>query len=105
MNRIERLLWEEENLKDMEKRKARRTTFAKALSIGLVVGVLVLLAARPWPPSFYDAREQASNAKWTAVQSAAAPKSVAGANAGAAGDRIIEPERYAPRDDAPGGEF
>lgn len=105
MNRIERLLWEEENLKDMGRRKSRGTTFVKALSIGLVVGVLALLAARPWPPSFYDAREQASNAKWTAAQSAVAPKPASGARARAAGDRIVEPERYAPRDEAPGGEF
>ena len=73
MNRIERLLWEEENLQEMEKPKPRGSMFAKALSIGLLVGVIALLAARPWPPSFYDAREQASNAKWNAAQSAAAP--------------------------------
>ena len=74
MNRIERLLWEEANLRAMEKRRPRGSTFAKALFIGLVVGVLALLAARPWPPSFYDAREQASNAKWNSAQSATAPK-------------------------------
>ena len=81
MNRIERLLWEEENLKDIEEKRKSRGTFAKALSIGLAVGVFVLLAARPWPPSFYDAREQASNAKWTASQTAAPPKPAANAKA------------------------
>lgn len=105
MNRIERLLWEEENLKDMEIRKSRGKMFAKALWIGLLAGLFALLAARPWPPSFYDAREQASNAKWAAAQSSVAPKPAKGARAGEAGDRIIEPERYAPRDDAPEREF
>jgi hypothetical protein len=85
-----------ENLKDIEKRKARRTTFAKALSIGLVVGVLVLLAARPWPPSFYDAREQASMQNGHA-QSVVASKPTA-VSRRAAGVRIIEPERT-PADD------
>ena len=95
MNRIERLLWEEANLREMEKRKPRGSTFAKALTIGLVVGVLALLAARPWPPSFYDAREQASNAKWNA-QSVAASKPASGVKAPAAamrGDDVTSGER------------
>jgi hypothetical protein len=105
MNRIERLLWEEANLRDMERRRSRGATFARALSIGLAVGMFVLLAARPWPASFYDAREQASNAKWAAIQSAAPSKPAHGARAGGDGDRIVEPERYTPRDDGPAGGF
>jgi hypothetical protein len=105
MNRIERLLWEEAHLRDMEKRRSRATTFAKALSIGLAVGVLALLASRPWPPSFPEARVQKSTEKWAATQAAAAPKPAAGARTSGAGGRIIEPERYAPRKDAPEAPF
>ena len=75
MNRIDRLLWEESNLRDIEKLKARGSTFAKALWIALLAGMFALLTARPWPPSFYDARVQTSSAKWEAVRSAAAEKS------------------------------
>jgi hypothetical protein len=52
----------------------------------LLVGVIALIAARPWPPSFYDAREQASNAKWNAAQSAAG-RQPASANAPSAAPR------------------
>ena len=75
MNRIDRLLWEESNIRDIEKLKAHGSTFAKALWIAFLVGMFALLTARPWPPSFYDARVQTSNAKWEAVRSAAAEKS------------------------------
>ena len=75
MNRIDRLLWEESNVRDIEKPKARGGTFAKVLWIAFLACMFALLSARPWPPSFYDARVQTSNAKWEAVRSAAADKS------------------------------
>ena len=74
MNRIDRLLWEESNVRDIEKLKSRGRIFAKALWIAFLVGMFALLMARPWPPSFYEARVQTSNAKWDAVRSAAAGK-------------------------------
>ena len=74
MNRIDRLLWEEANLRDIEKLKARGSLFAKALWIAFLAGMFALLTARPWPLSFYEARVQTSNAKWEAVRSAAAVK-------------------------------
>jgi len=72
MNRIDRLLWEETNIREIEieKLKSRGSTFAKALWIALLVGMFALLTTRPWPPSFYEARVQTSNAKWDAVRSA-----------------------------------
>ena len=75
MNRIDRLLWEESNVRDIEKLKSRGSIFAKALWIAFLVGMFALLTVRPWPPSFYEARVQTSNAKWDAVRSAAAAKS------------------------------
>ena len=75
MNRIDRLLWEESNLRDMEKLKSRGSIFAKALWVALLAAMFALLMARPWPPSFYEARVQTSDAKWEAVRSAAATKS------------------------------
>ena len=75
MNRIDRLLWEESNIRDIEKLKARGSAFAKALWIAFLAVMFALLTARPWPPSFYDARVQTSNAKWEALRSAAAEKS------------------------------
>jgi hypothetical protein len=72
MNRIDRLLWEEANVRDIEKLKSRGSTFAKALWVALLVGMFALLMARPWPPSFYEARVQTSDAKWEAARSAAA---------------------------------
>ena len=74
MNRIDRLLWEETNIRDIEKLKSRGSIFAKALWIAFLVGMFVLLTARPWPPSFYEARVQTSNAKWETLRSAAAAK-------------------------------
>jgi hypothetical protein len=74
MNRIDRLLWEESNIHDIEKLKSRGRIFAKALWIALLAGMFALLTARPWPPSFYEARVQTSNAKWEAARSAAADK-------------------------------
>jgi hypothetical protein len=71
MNRIDRLLWEESNIRDIEKLKSRGSIFAKALWIAFLAGMFTLLMARPWPPSFYEARVQTSNAKWEAVRSAA----------------------------------
>ncbi|HET7032492.1 MAG TPA: hypothetical protein VFJ48_05165, partial [Casimicrobiaceae bacterium] len=44
--------------------------------------MFALLTARPWPPSFYDARVQTSNAKWEAVRSAAMAKSTNDVKAG-----------------------
>ena len=75
MNRIDRLLWEETNIRDIEKLKSRGSIFAKALWIAFLAGMFALLMVRPWPPSFYEARVQTSNAKWDAVRSAAAGKS------------------------------
>jgi hypothetical protein len=75
MNRIDRLLWEEANVRDIEKLKSRGSILAKALWIAFLAGVFALLIARPWPPSFYEARVQTSNAKWEAVRSAASAKS------------------------------
>ena len=75
MNRIDRLLWEEANVRDIEKLKSRGSTFAKALWIALLAGIFALLTARPWPPSFYDARVQTSNAKWEAARPAPAAQS------------------------------
>ena len=74
MNRIDRLLWEESNVRDIEKLKSRGSIFAKALWIAFLVGMFALLTARPWPPSFYEARVQTSNAKWEAVRAAASTK-------------------------------
>ncbi len=73
MNRLERLLWEEGNLSEIAKQKSRRSTWAKGVAIAFLVGACVLLASRPWPPSFADARVEASDGKWAAAQSAAAP--------------------------------
>ena len=95
MNRIDRLLWEESNVRDIEKLKARGSLFAKALWIALLVGMFALLTARPWPPSFYEARVQTSNAKWDAVRSAAAAKSANELNSHAsrkADDSMTTPE-------------
>jgi len=75
MNRIDRLLWEETNIRDIEKLKARGSTFARALWIAFLAGMFALLTTRPWPPSFYEARVQTSDAKWEAVRSAAVAKS------------------------------
>ena len=75
MNRIDRLLWEESNIHDIEKLKSRGRIFAKALWIALLAGMFALLTARPWPPSFYEARVQTSNAKWEALRSAGVAKS------------------------------
>ncbi len=75
MNRIDRLLWEEANIRDIEKPKARGSTLAKVLWIAFLAVMFALLTARPWPPSFYEARVQTSNAKWDAVRSAAAGRS------------------------------
>ena len=74
MNRIDRLLWEESNVRDIEKLKSRGSIFAKALWTAFLVGMFALLTTRPWPPSFYEARVQTSNAKWDAVRSAASAK-------------------------------
>jgi hypothetical protein len=87
MNRIERLLWEEDNIKDMAKQKSHGSACAKAVFIALLAGVFALLASRPWPPSFPDARVQTSADKWTAAQSAAAPNPPSDPKAPSAGMR------------------
>ena len=50
MNRIERMLWEEEQIKaiEPEKRGTRETT-VKAVSLVLLAVVVAFLATRPWP--------------------------------------------------------
>jgi hypothetical protein len=75
MNRIDRLLWEEANIRDIEKPRSRGSVFAKVLWIAFLAGTFALLTARPWPPSFYDARVQTSSAKWEAVRASAAARS------------------------------
>ena len=72
MNRLERLLWEESNIKEIAKEKSRGNPWAKGVSIALLVGAFALLAARPWPPSFPDARVESAAAKTAAAQSSAA---------------------------------
>ena len=98
MNRIERLLWEEANIKDIAKPKSRGSACAKIVSITFLVVVFALLASRPWPPSFPEARVQASAAKTAAAQSAAAAKSAANAKTSAsqvAHDAVTAAERPA----------
>jgi len=95
MNRIDRLLWEETNVRDVEKLKSRGSIFAKALWVAFLVGMFALLTARPWPPSFYEARVQTSDAKWEAVRSAANAKSANDTKPRAslgADDRMTMPE-------------
>ena len=75
VNRIDRLLWEEANLRELEKLKSRGSVFAKVLWVAFLVGMFVLLTERPWPPSFYEARVQTANAKWEAIGSDVAAKS------------------------------
>ena len=88
MNRINRLLWEEANLRELEKLKSRGSVFVKVLWVAFLVGMFVLLTERPWPPSFYEARVQTANAKWEAIGSDSAAKSArdgrASASAGVA---------------------
>jgi len=80
MNRLERLLWEECNVNEIAKQKSRRgSAWAKGVSIALLVGAFALLAARPWPPSFADARVESAAAKTAAAQSAAVPGRESGA--------------------------
>jgi len=51
MNRIERMLWEESNLRQIEraKQRSRAAILARAVTIASVVGVLLMLATRPAP--------------------------------------------------------
>lgn len=94
MNRLERLLWEEANINEIAKEKSRRSTLAKGVAIALLVGACVLLASRPWPPSFADARVQASDGKWATAQRAAAPNPTTSADApatGAASNGSVKP--------------
>jgi len=72
MNRLERFLWEEGNIKAIAKEKSRGSAWAKGVSIALLVGAFALLAARPWPPSFADARVESAAAKTAAAQSTTA---------------------------------
>ena len=72
MNRLERLLWEEGNINEIAKENSRRSAWTKGVSIALLVGAFTLLAARPWPPSFADARVESAAAKTAAAHSAAA---------------------------------
>ena len=72
MNRLERQLWEEANIQEISKHKPRATSFGRALSIALVVGIFASLAVRPWPASYPDARVNAAAAKTAAAQAAAA---------------------------------
>ena len=81
MNRLERLLWEEGNINEIAKEKSRRSAWAKGVSIALLVGAFTMLAARPWPPSFADARVESAAAKTAAAHSAAAPGGESGARA------------------------
>jgi hypothetical protein len=103
MNRIERLLWEEANVKEIARPKSRGSTCAKVVSIALLVGALGLLAWRPWPPSFPEARVQASAAKMAAAQAAAAQNRAPEAKApasGIAGDGAVATQRGTRRDNA-----
>jgi len=70
MNRLERLLWEESNVTDIAKQTSRRGGWAKGVSVALLVAAFALLAARPWPPSFADARVESAAAKTAAAQAA-----------------------------------
>ena len=63
MNRINRLLWEEANVRELEKLKSRGSVSAKVLWVAFLVGLFVLLTERPWRPSFYEARVQTASAK------------------------------------------
>ncbi len=79
MNRLERFLWEEGNIKEIAKEKSRGSAWAKGVSIALLVGAFALLAARPWPPSFADARVESAAAKTAAAQATAATGRESGA--------------------------
>jgi hypothetical protein len=61
MNRIERMLWEESNMNEIARLKPESRTgrfFKTVVLIAFLVGVITLLAARPWPPSMHEARAQ-----------------------------------------------
>ena len=95
MKRIDRLLWEETYLRELEKLKSRGSVSAKVLWVAFLVGLFVLLTQRPWPPSFHEARVQTASAKWEAIGSDVAAKSASeggpSASAGVASVTISKP--------------
>jgi len=99
MNRLERLLWEESNVTEIAKEKSRGGAWAKGVSVALLVSAFALLAARPWPPSFADARVESAAAKTAAAQarsgsgpqsSAQAPAAVVRAHGVKVGERAAQ---------------
>ena len=73
MNRLERFLWEEGNIKEISKERSRASGWTKGVTIALLAGAFALLASRPWPPSFADARVESAAAKTAAARSTAEP--------------------------------
>jgi len=106
MNRIERLIWEETQLKAIERpqRESRGTTRAKLMSMGILVGLIALLASVVSMPPLEDAvvRALVPTSVFFPAVTAPNPASDVGAWA-AAPSRDTEDgvEKAAPQDDPP----
>ena len=106
MNRIERLIWEETQLKEIERllRKSHGMTGPKLILIALLVGLIALLASRVSMPPLDDAVVRAlvpTSIFYTPV-AAPNPASDVGPSAGMSSrDTADEMERAAAQDDPP----
>lgn len=85
MNRIERLLWEEDNLRVIKrsKRRSRVASLARSVSIALVVGAFLMFATR-LAPSMQDARSRPLMDSTVAERPAPTPSNPSGTGSTAA---------------------
>ena len=106
MNRIERLVWEETQLKGLEsrQREPEGTTGSKLMSIAILVGLVALLASVVPIPPLDDAVVRALTPTSVFFTPAARPNPASEPGRSAATssrDTADEVETAAPRDDPP----
>jgi hypothetical protein len=106
MNRIERLIWEETQLKGIERlqRESHGTTGAKLILIAILVGFIALLASRVSIPPLDDAVVRAlvpTSVFYTPIAAPNPASDVGTSAATSSRDTVDEVERAAPQDDPP----